>query len=636
MKKLRTPRFRPSHALVFSAGYGMVAMAMAQVSAPQVSSDAANVYYKVPYSGSPQYVRVFIDNDHNAGTGYVANGVGSGYLVENGNLYRYSGSNNSWSWSWVKKVPYNASNGNASFSIARDDLSKPGSIDSVAQVSSPTYTSSKVSTTLASSSSTTTAGAPTSGTGTTSTTSTTSNTSGATASNTNTSSTNTSPTNTSSGTTAPGASTNATVQASFSGTGAAISNPERGFYNQVNCSDGPMNQSQLQNYRSGQNQSLVMCAFLLPEAVNGPISQSKLNLLQQQFDIARAAGVKLVMRFAYNYSDNATDAPLSVMLNHMDQLKPYLQNNKDVIAVVEAGFIGSWGEWGNSRNYGTGTLSSQQWSDRGTILNKLLSTVPSERMVQLRTPDFAYHLVGSSAVSASQAFNGSAVARVGQHNDCFLASSNDRGTYNNTSTDYPWLQAQTTYTPMGGETCGVSQPRSDCPTATAEMAKFHWSFLNAGFDTNVLNNWKGQGCYGTIEQKMGYRFVMKDGSFSGSAKPGGGLQVSLNLVNEGYAAPYNSRPVQLILRNDSSGKVYRVSLDADPRKWLPGQSVAINQSVTLPGGMEGGNYSLLLALPDDSSSLANRPEYSIQMANANTWESNTGFNKLNATVSIAP
>lgn len=426
------------------------------------------------------------------------------------------------------------------------------------------------------------------------------------------------------------------MQASYSGSSASFPNPDRGFYNQVDCTNGPMSQSALQNYRTSQNQSLVMCSFQLPEAVNTPISSTKLNLLQQQFDIARAAGVKIVLRFAYNNSDNATDAPLSVMLNHMDQLKPYLQNNEDVISVVQVGFIGSWAEWGHSYNYGTAPLTSQNWSDRSTMLNKLLSVVPSDRMLQLRTPDFAYKLISTSAVTASQAFNGSAVARVGQHNDCFLASSSDYGTYSNTSVDYPWLKAQSTYTPVGGETCAVDSPRSDCPTATSEMGMFHWSFLNVGYNTSVLNNWKTQGCYTQVDQKLGYRFVMQNGSFSSSAKPGGGLQVNLNLTNEGYAAPYNSRPVQLVLRNNSSGTVYRVSLDADPRKWLPGQSISINQTVTLPSGMESGNYSLLLALPDASSSIANRPEYSIQMANANTWESNTGFNKLNATVSVAP
>lgn len=602
----------------------MVSMAMAQVATPTVTSDATTVYYKIPYSGSPGFVRVFVDNDHQASTGYPANGVGSGYLIENGNLYRYGGSNGSWTWTWIKKVPYAVSGGAATISVSRSDLSPAATIDSVAQVASPTYTASKVTTTLYVAGTTTAAPAPSAP--------------AAPAPTTTTAPTPTpaSPAPTSTATSPAPTSTSATSQVSYAAATGAIANPERGFYNQVNCTDGVMNQSQLTNYRTTANQSLVMCAFLMSEAVNAPLAQSKLDLLQRQFDTARAAGVKIVLRFAYNYSDNATDAPLSTMMTHMNQLKPVLARNSDVLAVVQAGFIGSWGEWGNSRNYGTGTLSAQQWTDRKTILDKLLDMVPAERMVQLRTPDFAYKLVSTTALTASEAFNGSAKARIGQHNDCFLASGNDWGTYNNTSSDYPWLASQTTYTPMGGETCNVSQPRSDCPTAVSEMGRFHWSYINNGFQATVLNNWRNQGCYETINQKLGYRFVMKDGSFSNSARPGGGFAVNLSLVNDGYAAPFNSRPVQLVLRNNASGTVYRVALSADPRKWLPGQTVNINQTVTLPTAMESGNYSVMLNLPDAASSIGNRPEYAVQLANSNTWEADTGFNRLNHTASIAP
>ena len=88
MNKLRIPRVRPSHALVLTAACCLASAAMAQVASPQVTSDASTVYYKVPYSGTPGFIRVFVDDDRNATTGYGAYGVGSGYLVENGNLYR--------------------------------------------------------------------------------------------------------------------------------------------------------------------------------------------------------------------------------------------------------------------------------------------------------------------------------------------------------------------------------------------------------------------------------------------------------------------------------------------------------------------------------------------------------------------
>ncbi|MBC7499600.1 MAG: DUF4832 domain-containing protein, partial [Herminiimonas sp.] len=194
----------------------------------------------------------------------------------------------------------------------------------------------------------------------------------------------------------------------------------------------------------------------------------------------------------------------------------------------------------------------------------------------------------------------------------------------------------TSYVPMGGETCVYTAPRSDCPVAVGEMTKFHWSYLNIGYNTTVLNAWKNQGCFTDVQKKLGYRFALQNGSFSPSAKPSGAFAVKFTVQNQGYAAPFNTRDVEVVLRNTSSGAVYRVKLATDPRLWLPGQSVIVDQTVTLPAGMASGNYALLLNLPDPEATLRTRPEYAIQLANNNVWEASTGFNNLNHTVSIQP
>lgn len=656
----------------------MVSSAMAQVSSAEVTSDTNNVYYRLQYAGSPSFIRIFIDQDNKLSTGYRVNGIGSGYLIENGRLYRYSGNRSNWNWIYVKNVPYSAVNGVATISVARSDISPSANIDSIAQTQSPDGTLAKISTTL----STGTTPAPTPSPTPTPTpepapsptpTFTNCATEGATCTFTGTrqvrygangiyayktatgsiacnnetfgdpvvgvlkSCSYSSEQTTATPTPTPSPEPTVTTPVSYSGTSSVISNPDRGFYNQVQCSTTLMSSTQLQSNRVNNAQSLVMCAFDMGEFLNSPLSQAKLDIFQRNMDVARTSGVKVILRLVYNYTDSGVDAPLPVLLNHLDQLKPYITANKDVISVVQAGLVGSWGEWANSINYGQSwQMTSQNWTDRGTILNKLLATVPTDRMVQLRTPGFAYRLVSPNAVTATEAFNGTNKARVGQHNDCFLTTQDDWGTYLNLSVDYPYMEAQTTYTAMGGETCAYRPPRSDCPTATAEMAKFHWSYLNAGYNMTVLDAWKNQGCYNIANQKLGYRFVLKDGKFSNSAKPGGGFFINLNLVNEGYAAPFNSRPVELILRNNSSGAIHRVLLNVDPRRWLPGQSISINQTVTLPSGMENGNYSVLLALPDAESKLKPRPEYSIQLANTGAWEPTTGFNKLNHTVNVAP
>jgi hypothetical protein len=61
-------------------------------------------------------------------------------------------------------------------------------------------------------------------------------------------------------------------------------------------------------------------------------------------------GLKLVVRFAYNYEAGGADAPLDVVLAHIDQLGPVLREHRDVILVIESGFVGAWGEWHSSTN----------------------------------------------------------------------------------------------------------------------------------------------------------------------------------------------------------------------------------------------------------------------------------------------
>ena len=62
----------------------------------------------------------------------------------------------------------------------------------------------------------------------------------------------------------------------------------------------------------------------------------------------RAAGFKCILRFAYTKVQQATppynDAPLSRVLMHIEQLRPVVQANEDVVLVLQAGFIGTWGE----------------------------------------------------------------------------------------------------------------------------------------------------------------------------------------------------------------------------------------------------------------------------------------------------
>ncbi|WP_162256899.1 DUF4832 domain-containing protein [Noviherbaspirillum sp. Root189] len=416
-----------------------------------------------------------------------------------------------------------------------------------------------------------------------------------------------------------------------------IANPERGMYRQVDC-NARLDAPTLQALRLTQDVTLVLCLFKLKPFTTSPITPDALALFQHQMDAIRLAGLKAIVRFAYSDTESPEDAaPAQVML-HLDQLAFYLAANKDVIATVQAGFVGSWGEWDNSTHFGMSIrASAQNFFDRAALIDKLLSVLPVERMVQLRAPQIKRSYLSTSLpLTIAESYTGSPKARLGYHNDCFLASSSDLGTYDDINIDYPYLGAESLHVPVGGETCAYVQPRADCPTALAELTAFHWSYISLDYHPSVIDAWKKQGCWASIEQHLGYRFVLEDGSYAVTAEAGGNFALTLNLRNDGWAAPYNGRNVELVLRHTQSGALYRFRIPADPRMWLPGQRVSLAQSLTLPTNMEAGNYLLLLNLPDPEVELSDRPEYSVRFANDGVFEAATGFNSLQHEVAIGP
>jgi hypothetical protein len=157
----------------------------------------------------------------------------------------------------------------------------------------------------------------------------------------------------------------------------------------------------------------------------------------------------------------------------------------------------------------------------------------------------------------------------------------------------------------------------------------HYSYLNADYNADVNNDWQTGGCLNNIKRKLGYRLVLKDATFQLADS----LYVIIHLQNSGYAAPFNPRPVQLVLRNTSSGQIYELNFNTEVRKWLPGV-ITLQKSFALPAGIMAGNYDLLLNLPDKYPTLKMKPAFSIRLANDNVWEDNTGYNKLNYTITI--
>jgi len=419
-------------------------------------------------------------------------------------------------------------------------------------------------------------------------------------------------------------------------------NPERGFYAHTErhvtaqSTTTDMTARQFEGARE-ENMTLMLRFYYFEKFRKADLPDNVLSQITADLNMFRQNGCKAILRFGYDNDndDGYQDASLTWWLRHLDQLKPILAANADVIYVVQAGFLGVWGEWYFS-SCGTGDGIPQ--STKNSLLDKLLECVPASRFVQVRTPNYKRAYTGATAaMTSTDAYQNTKKGRLGHHNDAFLVGESNLGTYDNRYTDMNYLAQECLYVPNGGENCITDEDTyKDWGTgakAKAEMAKLHYSYLNSDYSKLPMAHWQQDGSYDELSRNMGYRYQLTTATLPDSGAVGKIVNVQLQLQNVGYAPLYNERHAYIVFKNSS--KTYSVQLATDPRTWLPNSAVtAIGENISLPSDMAAGTYHMYLWLPDASASIANDPKFAIRFANSDIWDDNTGYNDLNASIIV--
>ena len=425
----------------------------------------------------------------------------------------------------------------------------------------------------------------------------------------------------------------------FTETDEAFANPERGLYVQAYYTSADLNSVanlSIINYnrKSDPYVTVYLHSYYLTDYMESDIPQEFMDRFEKNMNNLREGGAKAVLRFSYKYSMETKDAPWNAkpewIHKHIDQIAPYLQKHADVILCVQCGLLGSWGEWYYVSYYRMNPSKDEDYEPRWEVLEHMLRAVPESRQVALRTPMFKMRYLkmrgdsASTPISAAEAFNGSYKSRICGHNDCFVSSSNDVGTYSGPASRDFWAE-DTKYTFMGGETCEKSS-YSNAENAIAEMERFHWSYLNTGYREEVTGMWRRDGSMKTIQRRLGYRLVLDKAVLTEKPKAGQKFEAYCELRNIGFASPINKRDLELIFVNTTTGKKYVFPQTEDPRYWLPGEH-KFTLACTL-NDMEAGEYKLYLNLPDPYPTIHDNPMFSIRLANENMWDEETGYNYL--------
>ncbi len=393
-----------------------------------------------------------------------------------------------------------------------------------------------------------------------------------------------------------------------------------------------------ENYGDRQNQTLVMLMYYLGNYRTKDLSSQILQGFDDDMQILRQHGFKCVLRFAYDWNSK-NDATLSYVKKHIASLKPHLEANKDVIYVLEAGFVGRWGEWYYSSNFGNKTQHLNE--NRRQVLDALLDACPTNRFLLTRYAMIKTEYFGDTQpLTWDKAFKGTDRARLGHHNDAFLNDYGNDGTYDDGDGNYTamrnYIAQETLYVPNGGE-CNVEDKNlaaivAQQDTTLAELRRFHWSFCGSQYAEAVTNKWRSNGTFEEMNRVLGYRLQLTSTLIPDNLTAGDRHRILIRLVNKGCAPLYNERPVYLVLKNEQTS--YPILLQADPRRWIPGQLLSISELVTIPADIPSGTYNLYLYLPDASPSIAADPRYAVRFANVGTWDASTGMNDLLCSVTV--
>ena len=414
----------------------------------------------------------------------------------------------------------------------------------------------------------------------------------------------------------PGVTPPGMVTVEFDGTDEDFLNPERGYYVGLHLIDG----DGAADVRASGH-TLAIALVRLDDYRTQPIASSFLTALRAGFADVRAHGIKVILRFTYNSSYDA-DASREQIIEHIGQLAPIIRDNADVIAVMQAGFIGAWGEWHSSTN------DLENDADRGAILRALLDAVPESRAVQIRTPMYKEAIFPGGPLDEQEAWSETDRARVGHHNDCFLASASDYGTFASPVATWESYVAQDArYVPVGGETCKLNAPKTDCEQALSILENQRWSYLNEEYNQDVLDAWVEQGCADNVSTRLGHRLSLVRATVSEKVAPGGNLDVELDVQNDGFAAPFNARPIAIVLKRGDRSWVGTLEAQ-DARQLQPGVTT-VTARLRVPADLAAGDdYELALWLPDASDRLRDDPRYSIRLANQGVWDAAAGHNTI--------
>lgn len=443
-----------------------------------------------------------------------------------------------------------------------------------------------------------------------------------------------------------------------------LSNPERGFYEPYTLHLKPEGSDPVKRNDNLIHLRVDLSAFSSNALIDNdnqiygqsmPLTNDALRVLQETFEYIRGKGHSVIVRTCYDpwYNGKANYEPdQETIIGHLKQLGELYTQYTDVIAYVELGTYGPWGEMHTSTCCTTENVNA--------ALNALLEATPEDIKIGVRTPRYVAAWLGiqnndtqfnveSDFFKTAVAAKGATAYRVGMFNDGYLGSSSDLGTYSGVSRNngVAWLNKFANYTLYGGEVVAdatgsgsVIGPYNSIDYISKEGFQTHTSYLNIRWNNNVIAAWKkavyqkegdeydGQTGFKYVEDHLGYRLVLRDSQLT-DAVPGGNMSLCLQIENVGFANIINSKKASIILKNENGGTYEIACPGINPNKIISGQNNNLTAAISLPKDIALGTWNVYLRFSKHGDYLTDNNYQCIRFANDEEyWDETVGANYI--------
>lgn len=371
-------------------------------------------------------------------------------------------------------------------------------------------------------------------------------------------------------------------------------NPERGFYVQR----ASENLGDLTGLRE-TGISLILLTLDMKHYRDHSLDEAKLSVLNESLHRIRKAGLKVIFRAAYGFTDadyRVDPSDLKLICGHITAISKVLTSHAPWIFAVQAGMLGPWGEWHGSNHGDPPSLES-----RRAVATAWTNSLPAKVYLQVRRPMFLRDIKPD-------------LQRCGWHNDALLANPDDMGTYAEPGWDrkreLDWCHQSLKTVPFGGET--VPDSESTPPSQVLdELLQLHTTYLNSGYHGGTLEKWKQSltdsgSLLDVVKRRLGYRLTALRTQIVGDSG-------QLVLRNDGFAVPLSPRRMSFawydVNARKALGRVNSETLKL--HHLLPGDRDHV-LSFKMPPAAKGLVPALRLA--DDSDELENDGRHAIRIS----------------------